>query len=181
MQLEVDSDAAFLVLLNSKSRIAGYFRLLHHPSSPHQHHVDNGPILVEVLTVKSVLTSAAEAETHGVFHNAKLVLPLVHMLTEIGHPQIGPTRIRTDNSTSSGLANNNIALKRSKFWDMKLHWLRDKQFDQFFSVFWDKGTNNGADYFTKHHPKVHHCQTKQQRKYVRDFSKVNKQRATRRC
>ena len=169
MQLEVDSDAAFLVLPNSKSRIDGYFRLLHHQNSPHCCHVDNGPILVEVLTVKSVLTSAAEAETHGVFHNAKLVLPLVHMLKEMGHPQRHPPRIRTDNSTSCGFANNNIVLKRSKFWDLKLHWLRDKQSHTFFSVFWDKGNNNGADYFTKHHPTFHHRHIRKERKYVRDF------------
>ena len=25
-------------------------------------------------------------------------------------------------------------------------------------VYWDKGTNNDANYFTKHHPRIHHSQ-----------------------
>ena len=180
MQLEVDSDAAFLVLPNSKRRIAGYLRLLHHQDSPNRFHVDKGPILVKVLTVKTVLTSAAEAETHGVFHNAKHVLPLVHMLKEMEHPQRNPTRIRMDNSTSSGFANNNIVLKHSKFWDLKLHWLRDKQTNAFFLFFWNKGKNNGSDYSTKHHSTVHHRHISKERKYVRDFSeKVKTHTATR--
>ena len=138
MQLEVDSDAAFLVLPNSKSRIARYFCLLHNQHSPNCRHVDNGPILVKVQTVRTVLTSAAEMETRGLFHNTKLVLSFVRMLKEMGHPQRNPARICTDNSTSSGFANNNIVLKHSKFWDLKLHWLRDKQTNTIFLFFGTK-------------------------------------------
>ena len=32
----------------------------------------------------------------------------------------------------------------------------------------DKGSDQGADYFTKHHPTVHHRQVCIERKYVRD-------------
>ena len=33
MQLNVDTDSAYLVLLEAKSQIAGYFRLLNNPTS----------------------------------------------------------------------------------------------------------------------------------------------------
>ena len=47
-------------------------------------------------------------------------------------------------------------MKRSKAWAMKLHWLRDKHNEEYFDVFWDKGSNNYSDYFTKHHATIHH-------------------------
>ena len=109
MQLHVDTDAAFLVLPKARSRIAGYFRLL-----SNNKYVDNGPILIECRTLRSVVTSDAESETHGVFHNEKKVLPIRHILKEIGHPQHSPTPIRTDNSTSAGYVNKNMQMKHSK-------------------------------------------------------------------
>ena len=49
---------------------------------------------------------------------------------------------------------------------MNLHWLRDRENRKQFKVSWKKGSENGADYFTKHHPTVHHRKTRP--KYVRD-------------
>ena len=89
----------------------------------------------------------------------------------MGHKQNQPTPIRTDNSTSAGFVNKNMQMKHSKTWDMQLHWLRDKEMQKYFQVFWDKGTLNGADYFTKHHPPVYHLHIHQVRKYVRDIHK----------
>ena len=85
MQLHVDIDTAFLVSPKARSRIAGYFRLLHHRSSSYAHYKDNGPLLVECKTLRSVVTSAAEAETHGVFHNAKVAIPIITTLNLMGH------------------------------------------------------------------------------------------------
>ena len=34
--------------------------------------------------------------------------------------------------------------------------LRDKELLEPLGVYWDKGTNKEADYFTKHHPPIHH-------------------------
>ncbi len=46
--------------------------------------------------------------------------------------------------------------KKSKAWDMRLWWLKDKMVQNHFKMFWDKGANNWADYFTKHFaPKYH--------------------------
>ena len=57
-------------------------------------------------------------------------------------------------------------MKRSKSWDMNLHWLRDREQRKHFTIKWEKGKNNKGDYFTKHHPTIHH--RKERQKYVRD-------------
>ena len=44
----------------------------------------------------------------------------------------------------------------SKTWDMRWNWLRDKATHQQLRMYWAKGTDNTADYFTKHHPPSHH-------------------------
>ena len=100
MQLTVDSDAAYLVLPKARSRFAGYFRLLDDPSNVHRS-LYNGPILIECKTIRHVVSSAAEAETHGVFQNAKIAVSLRNILKELGHEQ-PPTPIITDNSTTTG-------------------------------------------------------------------------------
>ena len=59
-------------------------------------------------------------------------------------------------------------MKKSKTWDMHLHWLRDKEKQKDFKVYWDKGSNNYADYFTKHHPIIHHRRIRNEKIYIRD-------------
>ena len=68
MQLHIDTDAVNLVLTKAKSRIAGYYCLLNNDTKQYDH---NGAILIECRTLRNVVSSAAEAKTHGVFHNAK--------------------------------------------------------------------------------------------------------------
>ena len=41
---------------------------------------------------------------------------------------------------------------------MKWHWIRDKEVLEENKVYWDRGTNNNDNYFTKHHPSIHHRQ-----------------------
>ena len=85
MILNVESDAAYLVLPNAKSRIAGFFQLTdRHPTNNKS---PNGPLLVECKTIKHVVTSAAEAETSALFHNAKTSIPIRRILIALGHPQ----------------------------------------------------------------------------------------------
>ena len=52
--------------------------------------------------------------------------------------------------------------KRSKTLDMKWHWLRDKEVLEQHILYCDRDTNNDADYFTKHHPPIHHRQMRPQ-------------------
>ena len=113
----------------------------------------NGTVIIECRAIHIVVTSTAEAETQGVYHNARVSVPLRHLIIEMRHPQL-PVPIKIDNSTATGFVNSNIQLKKSKVWDMELHWLRDSHNKQFFDVFWDTGEDNDAYYFTKHHPTV---------------------------
>ena len=166
MVLTIDSDAAYLVLPNARSRIAGYFQLNDNPQRV-SHPDVNGAILIECKALRHVVSSAAEAETAGVFHNAQVAIPIRHILEQIGHPQ-PPTPIKTDNSTATGFVHNNIHQKKSKSWDMRYHWLRDRQTQKQFNIYWDKGSNNHADYFTKHHPAKYHQEIRRTRQYVRD-------------
>ena len=112
MILHVDSDATYLVLPKAKSRIAGYYYLSDlSPLSSSE--PPNRPIQVECKTLKHVVTSAAEAESSALFHNAKPTIPLRCLLLAIGHPQ-PPTPINFDNSTANAFVHNNITQKRSK-------------------------------------------------------------------
>ena len=99
--------------------------------------------------------SVAEAETGGVYFNAQRAIPIRIALEEMGHPQ-PPTPIKTDNASALGYIYDNIRQKRSKSFDMKFHWLRDREQQKQFRYYWDKGSNNNADYFTKHHPPAVH-------------------------
>ena len=56
---------------------------------------------------------------------------------------------------------------------MRYHWLHERQAKQQFNIFWDKGTNNYTDYFTKHHPAKHHLYMCDMLKYVRDRARSN--------
>ena len=49
------------------------------------------------------------------------------------------------------LSTMNIKITKSKAWDMRYHWLREKIAQQNLRIFWDRGVRNYADYYTKHH------------------------------
>ena len=57
-----------------------------------------------------MVTSAAEAETKGVFQNAKLSLPIHHILIAMGHPQ-DPTPIAIYNATTTAFLRKNMVMK----------------------------------------------------------------------
>ena len=157
MNLLIDSDASYLVLPNAKSRIAGFYQLSSIPPDipPPISPPINGNILIECKTIDHVVASVAEAETSGVFHNAQTAIPIIHLLEALGHKQ-PPVHIKTDNSTCAGFANKNIRNKRSKAWDMRYWWLREGFAKKKIKVYWDKGENNDADYYTKHHSPQYH-------------------------
>ena len=109
MALHIDSDAAYLVAAQAKSRIAGFYHLSN--NEVHGKPVSlNGEILVECKTLRHVVASATEAELAGVFHNAQLAISLRHILRALGHTQHA-TPIKTDNSTAHGFIHNNIHQK----------------------------------------------------------------------
>ena len=164
MILHVDSDAAYLVCPEARSRAGGY-----HYLNNKQGTIINTPIYVLAKVIKNVMASAAEAEIGALFMNEQEAVPFRHCLQELGHPQ-PPTPVRTDNSTAHGYVNNSIKQKRSKAMDMRFHWLKDRAQQEQFKVIWVKGAHNFADYPTKHHPASHHKKTRPIWLYVKDKS-----------
>ena len=162
MILTIDSDAAYLVAPKARSRIAGYFQLNSNIRSPP---TTNGAILIECKTLRHVVASSAEAETAGLFHNAQVAIPIRYILTEMGHPQPA-TPIKTDNATANAFVHANITQRKSKSWDMRYYWLREKDQQEILDIYWDRGDANHADYYTKHHPIIYHRTTRN--RYVHD-------------
>ena len=115
----------------------------------------NGAILVIAKIIKSVMSSAAEAEIGALFMNAKAIIPLRITCEELGHKQ-PPTPMRTDNNTAEGIMNGTIKQNRSKAIDMRFYWLKDRVEQGQFRIYWEPGHTNLADYYTKHHPPCHH-------------------------
>jgi hypothetical protein len=64
--------------------------------------------------------------------------------------------IQVDNSTAEGYVNNTIITRRLKSLEMRLNWLKCRDSQGQFRIFWDKGSHNLADYHTKHHPPEYH-------------------------
>ena len=99
--------------------------------------------------------SAAEAEVAAIHMNAQEAIPFRICLEELGHKQPA-TIIRTDNQTAKGFVRGTIKQKRSRTFDRQYWWLKDRIAQLQFNVVWEPGIYNLADYFTKHHPTVHH-------------------------
>ena len=158
MQLHVDSDAAYLIAPKARSRIAGYYYFKKDKNN-NDFTLPNHPILIECKCLTHVVSSAAEEETGGLFLNAQNIIVIRRILKALGHTQ-APVPLKTDNKTAYGFVTDNIHQRRSKTWDMRWHWLRDKELANKIKNFWKKGTDeddpNYADYPTKHHPISHH-------------------------
>lgn len=152
MVLKVHTDASYLSEQNARSRIAGHFYL---GNKPLLKMCNNGAVLNVSTILKVVVSSAAEAEYGGIFHNAKLAVPMRTTLEELGHIQ-QQTPICTDNSTAAGIANKIVKQKRSRAMDMGYHWIQDRIKQRQFLVHWKPGQMNKADYFSKHHIPGHH-------------------------
>ena len=159
MQLTVDSDAAYLVVPGAKSRYAGHYFLESFPNRRNYNGApNNAAIHTECKILPNIVCSAAETECGGLFHNAQMALGIRRTLEAIGHPQ-RPTRLKTDNKTANSFVHASMKVKRSKTWDMRYRWLRENATRRLFDIYWDKGSNNRADYHTKHHaPTIHKTQ-----------------------
>ena len=125
MQWHLESDAAYLVLSDTKSWIAGYF-YSHAPPHPSKYHPKGYtvPIHAECFTLKNIVSLAAEAECGGIFHNCSTAIGSRNTLSGISHTQ-GPTEIITDISTANSFVHLEMCIKHSKSWDLEYNLLRD--------------------------------------------------------
>ena len=101
------------------------------------------------------MSSACEDDIGAMYMNAKEAVPATKTLMEMGHPQ-PPTPLQTDNSAAHSVVSNNIQPRRTKAMDMCFYWLRCRDAQGQFRYYWMPGTQNLADYFTKHFPGPHH-------------------------
>jgi hypothetical protein len=143
MIIHLSSDASYMSVPKARSRAAGFFSQLRSPCYfPSSLPTDpdppaNGAIYVNRQIMREILSSAAEAELGALFHNGNEACPLRICLEELGHPQ-PPTPIQTDNSTASGITNDNVKQKRSKAINMCFYWIRDRVRQGQFHVYWSK-------------------------------------------
>jgi hypothetical protein len=87
--------------------------------------------------------------------NTKKAAILRVTLEEMGYPQPA-TLVQTDNSTTCGIANDNIKQQRSRAIDMRFYWVCNRVRQGQFNIHWKAGKVNLADYYTKHHSTTHH-------------------------
>ncbi len=100
---------------------------------------------------------------------------LRQILTKLGLPQ-PQTPIQTDNLAAESVIDNKIQPTRTKAMDMRFHWLRDREV-QGHRIYWWPGKTNLADYFTKHHPPMHHVNVRSEfLSKVKDLAEARRQR-----
>ena len=127
IHLYIESNATYIVLPNACSRGDGHFYLSNHlhsfatfPNPP-----PNDPIITKCTTLRNVMTLDTEAETGTLHHNSITAIPIRVTLEELNHPQ-DTTFIKTDNDTTKGFLTFTIQKMRSKAWDTKYHWMKQK-------------------------------------------------------
>ena len=149
MQLCVQSDASYHSETGARSRAGGiiYFGCTADGTI-------NGAIDYISTVIPTICASAAEAEYAALFIVGREATAARHILADLGHPQ-NTTTIVCDNQCAVGIANDEVKQKRSKAIDMRYHWIRDQVRQGKFTIKWEKGSENLADYFTKAHPVAH--------------------------
>ena len=151
MILAAHSDASYLSEPNARSRAGGHFFLSNNSNIP----PNNGAVLNIAHIIKHVMTSATEAELAALYINAREAVYMRIILEEMGHKQPA-TPLQTDNAMADAVINGKIQPKRTKAMDMRFHWLRDRECQEQFRIYWRPGKLNYADYWTKHHAAKHH-------------------------
>ena len=157
MVLAAHSDASYLSETKARSRAGGHFFL----DSDIEYPNNNGAVLTIAQIIKVVMSSAAEAELGALYINCREAIPARYLLEAMGHKQ-PPTPMQTDNTTALGVVTNNMQPERTKAMDMRFHWLRDRECQEQFRIYWRPGKSNYADYWTKHYPATHHKHTRRE-------------------
>ena len=100
------------------------------------------------------MSLVAEAEIGAMYVNAREAVPARKILDEMGHRQ-PRTPMNTDNSSTHSIVTNNVQPKRTKAMDMRFYCLQCGEAQGQFRYYWRPGSQNWADYWTKHLPAFH--------------------------
>jgi hypothetical protein len=117
MILAVHTDASYLSKAGDKSRAAGHFYL----TNQNNKNFNNKAMLTLSATIKHVMSSASKAELSALYYGCKLAAPLRTTLEELGHNQVNPTPITTNNITAQSLTMGTMTAKASKSMDQCFH------------------------------------------------------------
>ena len=179
MVLQVEADAAYLVLPQARSRAAAWYILWNDPTT-HPNPMTNAPLHIMCNTIKNVMASAAEAEAGGLFMAVQRACPIRVALEELGHPQPKQgTPLYNDNATTTGILTSTMRQKLSKAFNMRIYWVRDRILQKQYQLIWRKGALNMADYFTKHHPPWYYGQMRY--KYLHKVLSLKRLHSVRGC
>ena len=116
---------------------------------------NNGAVTKISRIIKTLMSSAAEAELCALFINSQEDVPAIFNIGELGH-KYPPTPMQTDNTTALFVVNDNIVSKKLKAMTMIINWLRCREAQKQFWHYWKPGPTNLGDYATKHHTAMHH-------------------------
>ena len=132
MVLAAHSDASYLSETNLRSRAGGHFFLSSNSTIPQ----NNGAVLNIAHIIKHVMASATEAELAGLYIMARKAVYIRIILKEMGHKQ-PLTPLQTGNSMVEAVTNGKVQPKHTKaIMDMRFHWLRDREFQRQFRIYW---------------------------------------------
>ena len=151
MVLKFHSGASYLSKFKARSRAGGHFFMSKDVSFP----PPNGATLNIAHITKTVMSSATKAEIGEVYVNAREAVLAQKILDEMGHRQ-PRTPMQTDNSAAHSVVTNNVQPKRTKATGMSFYWLWCRNVQGQFRYYWRPGSQNWADYWTKHFPASHH-------------------------
>ena len=137
MILYIESDAAYLVLPKSHSCVASIFYL---SNATFGRPPINSAIQGICKNLQNVVSSAAKAETGGIFIGGQQEVPIIAALSEINHQQSASgTRISTEKSTVKGVIAANLLQKLSKAFNMRYWWIKDIIKQRQFELVWKPG------------------------------------------
>jgi hypothetical protein len=157
------SDASYLSEGKARPRVGGHHYLSDLPTDPAKPPSvddppppDNGAVPTVSNIMKKVLASAAEAKMGG-FYNCQEAMTICTILDKMRYLQ-PPTPVQTDNYMAAGISNSTLKQRWSKAIDMRFYWVCNRVRQCHILIHWKRGATNQADYFTKHHPTLHHRQ-----------------------
>jgi hypothetical protein len=158
------NDASYLSETRARSRAGGILFLA--DESPHPTTI-NGAVDCSSVIIPSTVASAAEAEYGALFLLAQTAEGVRATLEDMGYSQPA-TYIYADNKCAVGIANGKMKQKRSKAFDMRFHWIKDRVKQHHFIIKWSPGKTNLADLFTKALSAKSHFAIRQ--RYVKDLA-----------
>ena len=118
-----------------------------------------GAIYQECSIINPIVASTTECETLTLFLNYQSTIFVRTTTKELGHPQPA-TSTRVENETTNNCICNNLQQKKSKSFDIRLHWLRDQINNSQFEMHWMKGDFNYVEYYSKNNAESHNKQVR---------------------